>query len=143
VLHMLRRLVGDDAFFRGVRRLYFGARFDKAGTDDVRAAFEKESGRDLKRFFDAWIGSSGTPAVAFSWAREAGGAPEVVLRVEQRARESEFPVTVTLHYGGGAAEDQQIVIRERTAEFRLPAKNDLRSVTLNRDGLTPLEIAGR
>ena len=32
VLHMLRRLIGDDAFFRGVRRLYFGARFAKAGT---------------------------------------------------------------------------------------------------------------
>jgi aminopeptidase N len=144
VLHMLRRIIGDDAFFRGVRRLYFGARFAKIGTDDVRVAFEKESGRDLKRFFDAWIGSSGTPAVALSWTRAAdGGSPEVALRVEQRGRESESPVTVTLHYPGGATEDTQIVVRERTAEFRLPAKDNLRNVTLNRDGFTPLEIAGR
>jgi hypothetical protein len=144
VLHMLRRVIGDDAFFRGVRRLYFGARFNKIGTDDVRAAFEKESGRDLKRFFDAWVGSSGTPAAAFSWTRAADGAtPEVVLRVEQRGRESEFPVTVTLHYPGGATEDTQIVVRERTGEFRLRAKDNLRNVTLNRDGFTPLEIAGR
>ena len=144
VLHMLRRMIGDDAFFRGIRRLYFGARFDKAGTDDVRAAFEKESGQDLRRFFDAWIGSSGTPAVAFSWSRAAGGgAREVVLRVEQRGRESEFPVTVTLHYAGGAAEDAQIVVRQQAAEFRLPARDNLKDVTLNRDGFTPLEIVGR
>ena len=102
-LHMLRRMIGDEAFFRGIRRLYFSARFAKAGTDDVRAAFEKESGQDLQRFFDAWIEGSGTPAVAYSWTRAAGEAPPVAaLRVEQRGRESEFPVTVTLTYAGGA-----------------------------------------
>jgi Peptidase family M1 domain len=144
VLHMLRRLIGDDAFFRGIRRVYFGARFDKVGTDGVRVAFEKESGRDLRRFFDAWIGSSGTPAVAYSWARPADAAPpEVTLRVEQRGRDSEFPVTVTLHYAGGVVEDTQVVVQDRTAEFRLPVKGDLKNVTLNRDGLTPLEIVGR
>src|SRR5206468_2080855 len=30
VLHMLRRLVGDEAFFNGVRRFYFEHRFRKA-----------------------------------------------------------------------------------------------------------------
>jgi len=144
VLHMLRRLVGDDAFFRGVRRLYFGARFDKVGTDDVRAAFEKESGRDLKRFFDAWIHGSGTPAVAFSWAPAAGGAERAVaLRVEQRGKDSEFPVTVTLRYADGSTEDMQVAVAERTAEFRLPIRGQVKEITLNRDGFTPLEIAGR
>jgi hypothetical protein len=144
VLHMLRRTIGDEAFFRGIRRIYFGARFARIGTRDVRAAFEKESGRDLGRFFNAWIESSGTPVVAYSWAREAGGAPaEVVVRVEQRGRESEFPVTVTLQYAGVATEDVQIVVRERVAEFRLPVKGDVKNVILNRDGLTPLEVVGR
>ena len=144
VLHMLRRVIGDEAFFRGIRRLYFGARFAKVGTDDVRAAFEKESGQDLARFFDAWIGGSGTPAVAFSWTRAAGGAaPEVALRIEQRGRQSEYPVTVTLQYANGEAEDRQVVVRERAAEFRLPLKGELRDVTLNRDGFTPLEIVRR
>ena len=31
VLHMLRRLVGDDTFFFGVRRFYSEWRFKKAG----------------------------------------------------------------------------------------------------------------
>jgi hypothetical protein len=144
VLHMLRRMIGDEAFFRGIRRLYFGARFAKASTGDVRSAFEKESGQDLRRFFDAWIDGSGTPAVAFSWAPPADAdAPAVTLRVEQRGKVSEFPVTVTISYSSGASEDAQVIVREPTAEFRLPVKGEVRDITLNRDGFTPLEIVGR
>ena len=141
VLHMLRRMVGDEAFFRGVRRLYFGSRFRKSGTDDVRAAFEKESGRPLAAFFDAWIEGSGTPQVAVSWAlARDGAAPAVVVRVEQRGKIYEFPVTATVRYASGAQQDTQIVVRERVGEFTIPLSGALKSVTLNRDGLTPLDI---
>ena len=49
VLHMLRRLVGDEAFFAGLRQFYATWQFRKAGTDDFRVAMEKASGRDLTR----------------------------------------------------------------------------------------------
>jgi hypothetical protein len=35
------------------------------------------------------------------------------------------------------------VVSKRSAEFRLPLKGDLKNLTLNRDGLTPLEIVRR
>jgi hypothetical protein len=144
VLHMLRRIVGDDAFFRGVRRLYFGSRFRKAGSDDVRAAFEREGGRPLEAFFDSWIEGSGTPQVAVSWAPARDvAAPAVVVRVEQRGKLYEFPVTVTLRYASGTQQDTQIVVRERVGEFTIPLSGSLKNVTLNRDGLTPLDIVGR
>jgi hypothetical protein len=143
-LHMLRRIIGDEAFFRGVRRLYFGFRFDKADTRDVREAFERESGLDLGRFFDTWIGGSGSPLVAFSWSRAAGSpAGEALVRIEQRGKQSEFPVTVTVQYTDGRVEDVQVVVRERAAEFRVPIKGSVRDIQLNRDGLTPLDIVGR
>ena len=62
VLHMLRRLVGDEAFFRGIRAFYAEWRFQKAGTDDFRVAMEKASGSDLSAFFEAWIFRHGDPA---------------------------------------------------------------------------------
>jgi hypothetical protein len=55
VLHMLRELVGDQAFFAGVRRFYADHRFAKAGTDDFQAAMEQASGRSLAVFFERWI----------------------------------------------------------------------------------------
>jgi hypothetical protein len=144
VLHMLRRMVGDEAFFRGIRRFYFGSRFRKAGTDDARAAFEKESGQALEAFFLGWIEGSGTPQVLVNWTRDAGATPPVaVLRVEQRGKTFEFPVTATVEYANGTSEDVPLIVRERTADFRLPLKGDVKTITLNRDGLTPMEIVGR
>jgi hypothetical protein len=70
VLHMLRRLIGDEAFFRGLRRFYQESRFKKVGTDEVMKAFEAESGQSLERFFERWILEAGVPQVAVNYAIE-------------------------------------------------------------------------
>src|SRR5262252_2648167 len=80
VLHMLRRLVGDEAFFRGLRRFYWTSRFHKAGTDDFREAMEQETGQSLERFFERWIYSATLPRLKVGYRVEGA---EVVLRVEQ------------------------------------------------------------
>ena len=66
VLHMLRRLLGDEKFFGGVRQFYATWKFRKAGTDDFRVAMEKASGTDLTAFFDGWIYGSSVPVLGFS-----------------------------------------------------------------------------
>jgi hypothetical protein len=74
VLHMLRRMMGDDAFFRGLRRFYLDSRFSKVGTDDVKKAFEKEYGQPLDRFFERWIMNSGVPQVVVTHTVSAAGS---------------------------------------------------------------------
>jgi hypothetical protein len=37
----------------------------------------------------------------------------------------------------------QVVVRDRVSEFSLPVTGDVKEVTLNRDGLTPLDIVSR
>ncbi|MCL5023281.1 MAG: ChaN family lipoprotein [Nitrospirae bacterium] len=61
VFHMLRKIVGDEAFFRSFRDFVDRNRFRKASWEDIRASFEKESGRDLGRFFKAWLEEKGAP----------------------------------------------------------------------------------
>ena len=101
VLHMLRRLVGDDAFFRGLRRFYRTSRFHKAGTDDFRAAMEQETGQPLERFFERWIYGSTLPRVEVGYRVEGS---DVVLRVEQIGEIFDVPVTVTLQYADRKAD---------------------------------------
>lgn len=74
VLHMLRRWVGDDRFFAGLRRLYRDSKFRKIGTGDVQRAFEAESGQSLERFFERWIIGSSVPAVRVTWRVDGAGA---------------------------------------------------------------------
>ena len=74
VLHMLRRLMGDEAFFAGLRDFYATWRYKKAGTDDFRVAMEKAGGRPLERFFDRWIYGSAIPDRPLLVARSTAGS---------------------------------------------------------------------
>jgi hypothetical protein len=134
VLHMLRRLIGDDAFFRGIRRFYREARFTKAGTDDLRAAMEAESGEPLERFFARWIHSAGLPRISFTYRVEpAGTAREVVLRFDQEGDIFDLPVTVTLQYADRRSTDVLVPVTDRTVEMRVPLDGVLRAAVINDD----------
>jgi aminopeptidase N len=61
VLHALRSSVGDDVFFEGLRTWVAEHRDGAATTDDLRAVFERISGRDLAAFFDVWVTSEQRP----------------------------------------------------------------------------------
>lgn len=144
VLHMLRRLVGDPAFFRGVRRFYGESRFDVAGTDDLIRAFETEADRPLEDYFVRWIHDFDVPALRFDYRTEARpgepGANDVVLRFRQDEPLFEIPVTVTLTYRSGAEEDVIVVVNEQTTELRVPLQGALRDVEVNEDNAALAEI---
>jgi aminopeptidase N len=73
-LHHLRSVLGDEAFFRGIR-LYVAAHENgSVVTDDLRVAMEQASGTDLRWFFDQWMYAPGFPEVKSHWTldREKG-----------------------------------------------------------------------
>ena len=99
VLHMLRRLIGDEAFFGGLRRFYADWRYRKAGTDDFRLAMEASAGRSLERFFERWIYGSTVPVVKMSTKVEsAAGGSQLVIRIEQEGDIFDFPLPLVLEY---------------------------------------------
>jgi len=63
VFHMLRRLVGDEVFSKALRNFIEANSFRKASWDDIRVAFEAESGKDLRLFFKGWIKEKGYPSL--------------------------------------------------------------------------------
>lgn len=131
VLHMLRRFIGDEAFFRGVRRYYADNRFRKAGTDDLRKAMEGESGRNLERFFERWIYDSSIPSLRFSAVQDG---QELVVRFEQAGEVFDVPVTVTVTYADGKTSEHLVVLTEAVTEQRLPLAGAFRSADVNQDG---------
>ena len=136
VLHQLRRLVGDEAFFRSLRRFYAEWRFRKAGSDDLRLAFEAETGRSLARFFERWIYGSAVPQLRFSWKLEraaADGADQAVVRFEQVGQVFDVPVTVTLDYADRPAVNVVVPVTEAVTEVRVPVEGRLRTIDANRD----------
>ena len=133
-LHMLRKLIGDQAFFRGLRRFYSTWRFKKAGTEDVKAAFELEANRDLDAYFDHWIYGSSLPRMRFSYTSEPDA---VVVRFEQIGERFEVPVTVTLKHGTTST-DVTVPVTDQVTTRRIPISSPVRAVGVNEDDAAPV-----
>ena len=85
ILHMLRRLLGDEIFFRGVH-LYVSRFAGKlVETSDFRQCLEEVSGRSLELFFSQWCFQPGCPVVKVVSSYDAGSRL-LTLEVEQKNR---------------------------------------------------------
>ena len=82
VLHMLRREIGDSAFFRGIRSYYLAHRHGNVVTSDVQSAFEKSAAKPLDWFFDQWMRRPGVADVQLSWRWDASRRRVVVTAVQ-------------------------------------------------------------
>ena len=131
VLHMLRRLLGDEAFFSDLRRFYTQMKFRKAGTDDLRRAFEQQSGKSLERFFERWIYNPELPVLRYTSAVEG---TDVVVRFEQLTNVLfDVPVTVTVTYVNGKTQEVVVPVTEKQVEHRFRAEAPVRQIQINRD----------
>ncbi len=137
VLHMLRRLVGDDAFFGGIRTFYADWKFKKAGTDDFQRAMEKASGRDLGRFFNTWIFGSDIPRLKFSYHITGTDA---AIRFEQHGDPVDVPITVTVTYDSGTVENVIVLLSEKETVRTLALKGKVRTISANTDNAALVEI---
>ena len=124
-LHMLRTLVGDSAFFRGLRSYYLANRHSNALTDDLRRAVEASSGRPLGWFFDQWLRRPGFAEVSTSWRYDAAQR-RVTATVAQGTRFGayRFPLTVAITDAAG---------KEHRATIDVPA-------TANTTVIVPLQL---
>ena len=95
VLHMLRAELGDAQFFRGIRIYYDAHKNTTATSEDLRAAFETASGRDLKDFFARWIYGAGHPSYELStqWNEKTN---KLRMILKQLQPEPAFPNAVPI-----------------------------------------------
>ncbi len=143
VLHMLRGLLGDDAFFDGIRRYYGVHEHGTALTDDLVRALEEASGRELGWFFDQWVFRPGHPRLRVGWDWDAASR-EAVVTIEQRQPPAwptfRLPLELELVTAGGAVR-RTIEVDERREEVRVPLPEPPSSVRPDPDGRVLIEIA--
>jgi hypothetical protein len=61
VFHMLRKQLGEDAFWGALRDLYRDRLFKATSWTDIQKAFEVRGQRSLEDFFDQWVRHKGAP----------------------------------------------------------------------------------
>src|SRR5208283_5445479 len=61
VMNMLRGVVGDANFKKGLQAFFDKYSFKSANTEDFRKVMEEVSGQDIRYFFLQWLESTGEP----------------------------------------------------------------------------------
>ena len=139
VLHMLRGLLGDEAWWKGIRQYVAGHPFEVVETDDFRRAMEAASGKDLKWFFDQWVYKAGHPELKVRWRYEDADKT-VRVRVEQTQEIDEqtplfrLPTTLEVAEDAGRVRTIPIVIDGDVQEFIIPAATRPRLVQIDPQG---------
>ncbi len=82
VLHMLRKRMGDEAFWAGIQAYYAAHMNGSATTDDFRLAMEQASGENLEAFFRQWLYQGGNPHLE-GWWRYDPTAQAVSIEINQ------------------------------------------------------------
>lgn len=137
VLHMLRGLVGDDAFFAGIRDYYREYLHSVADTEDFQNVMERASGQELDWFFSQWVYRPGFPTFDVAWRYlEDESAVEVTVRQIQPPEWPTFRVPTELAVVGPGGESRhavELLLREET--LRIEGVEDApTSVALDPDG---------
>ena len=82
VLHMMRFVLGDDLWWKGIRHYVKKHSGQNVETNDLKVAIEEATGRNLDAFFDRWLYKGGHPEFEVSWTWD-DKAKQVVLKVKQ------------------------------------------------------------
>jgi len=119
VLHMLRRKLGDDVFWKGVRNYYSKYQGSNANTDDLRRVMEQTSGKDLKQFFTQWLRNAGHPNLAVSWKYNEKDGNIAINVTQNQAYVYNLPLEVSVD---GQLLTVPVKEKSTTARFRVKAK---------------------
>jgi aminopeptidase N len=138
-LHMLRRKIGDAAFWAGVRDYLSEHDGRTAETADFVRCLERRSGLSLQRFFDEWILAAGYPKVkaGFAWDAEKKTATVTLEETQKDAAKKiglfELNVAVAFESAEGTWERRTVMLRDR-ATVTFAAEKKPRSVVIDPDG---------
>ena len=116
VLHGLRGMLGDAAFFRGLKRYYEANNGKTATSETLRASLEAASGKNLQNFFDRWVYQSGHPVYSISWTAAGRGIIDVKLVQSQPDEAFLMPVTIEIITKTGT---KRLSVTPRSKELKL------------------------
>ena len=135
VLHMLRKQVGDEAFYASLNHYLSTNRLSAVEIEDLQKAFEQTTGQDLHWFFDQWFRQRGHPELEVSHAYANGQVQLRVRQVQDTVYQPVFqlPVKVTV-WQKNQPTDYAITVSKTDQTFTFPAAEAPMLVKFDSDG---------
>jgi hypothetical protein len=122
VLHMLRGVLGTEAFFDLLAAYRERFAYRSATTADFQGVAEAIAGRELDWFFAEWVHGGGAPAYRSGWREhEVAGQRYLEISLEQTQADPVFTMPLELEIlAGGGAQRARLWNDARLQHFLLP-----------------------
>jgi aminopeptidase N len=121
IINMLRKAVGDSAFFQGLHLYLIKNKFKAAEVDQLRMAMEEVSGRDLNWFFNQWYLGSGHPKVEIDYLYDDLAKKVVVVLSQKRDSNHLFRIPINIDiYSGPLKQRYHVWIGDKNDSFSFP-----------------------
>lgn len=119
ILHMLRNIIGDEAFFAGCNKYLKDNEYTAVEADELRISMEDITGMDLNWFWDQWFFAAGHPDLEVTHTYDAA-ARTLTLDVMQKHEPTEeipaifiLPMTVDLYDAMGTMSTYNVTVNNR------------------------------
>ncbi len=130
VLNMLRRHMGDETFYAGLKHYLSTHAYKTAEIDDLRQSFEEITGEDWSWFFDQWFKKEGHPTLEVNYQTVKR---KLRIQIEQNDRFGLYrlPMNIDVIHDGKVVQRKTILVDEAKEFFEFDV--DFDSVLVNFD----------
>ncbi|MGX5688891.1 M1 family peptidase [Arcticibacter tournemirensis] len=133
ILHMLRKTVGDEAFFKALNIYLTRNAYKTAEIADLRIAFEEVTGQDLNWFFNQWFLASGHPVLKIDTRYDAVAKKVIVSVVQQQDLSKvplyRLPMAIDIYVSGNTERKEVVADKQsQSFSFDVPAEPELVNV---------------
>jgi aminopeptidase N len=133
VLHMLRHVLGDEAFFKSLKTYVTKFSYSNADTEDFRGVCEEVSGKNLDWFFSEWVYGEGEPKYSVEWRASDGTKLTVHLKQLQDGQTFRMPLDLIVQTSDRVLRFQ-VDGQKREEEFSFPVTGTITDVRIDPDG---------
>lgn len=133
-LHMLRGIIGTEAFWQGIQSYYRENRNGNATTGDLCRAMEEASGQQLDWFFQQWLYRPGWLKIEGNWSYQAKDAViEIVLKqVQNDGARFRMPLEIGIYFKGDPTPRiERVELDGKENQFRFAADREPVKIVLD------------
>ncbi len=136
VLHMLRKKLGDEMFYQGLRN-YLAApnlAYGYAKTEDFIPIIEAVSGEDLTEFFSDWLYNQGYPTYNIGWFQPNANQVNITInQTQSHASVSFFEAGVPLRFLGTSGQTLDITLdnSQNNQNFDVPVTFEVTEIVFD------------
>ena len=139
ILHMLRKYVGDEAFFTSLNTYLNRYQFKAAEAHQLRLVFEEVTGKDLNWFFNQWYFGANHPNLAISYDYNMLRKTVTINVLQLQAEKFKFPMSIAI-FEAGKRRVEKVFIENKDASFTFNFQEQPTLIQINEDGVLLCEI---